>query len=124
MYIQQNLTYKFTEWLKKILRTIVFRIPAYKRLILNSKTPTDWKWRGGETFNTEMDIKRKRSNTYIEQTRLFFFLRFIYLKERERVQAGAGAKEEGEAGSLLSRKPDSGLDPRTLGSWPELNADS
>ena len=48
-----------------------------------------------------------------------FFLKilFIYLTERERSQVGREAgRERGEAGSLLSREPDAGLDPRTLGS--------
>ena len=31
---------------------------------------------------------------------------------------------EGEAGFPLSREPDVGLDPRTLGSGPELKADT
>ena len=35
---------------------------------------------------------------------------------------GTGAEGEGEAGSLLSREPDLGLDPRTLGPCPELKA--
>ena len=45
-------------------------------------------------------------------------------------QAGGEGEEEGEAGSLLSRDldagrdPDAGLDPRTLGSRPELKADA
>uniref|UniRef100_A0A7N5K9F0 Forkhead box R1 n=1 Tax=Ailuropoda melanoleuca TaxID=9646 RepID=A0A7N5K9F0_AILME len=45
-----------------------------------------------------------------------FFLKilFIYLREREGAQAGGAA--EGETDSLLSREPDVGLDPRTLGS--------
>jgi len=34
-------------------------------------------------------------------------------REREHKQGGM---EEGEAGFLLSREPDAGLDPRTLGS--------
>ena len=42
-----------------------------------------------------------------------FFLRF-YLFGRKRAQAGGEA--EGEADSPLSKGPDSGLDPRTLGS--------
>jgi len=31
---------------------------------------------------------------------------------------------EREAGFLLSREPDVGLDPRTLGPWPEPKADA
>ena len=50
----------------------------------------------------------------------FSFLRFlfIYLREREREgkQAQAGGVGKGEAGPPLSREPDSGLDPRALGS--------
>ena len=51
----------------------------------------------------------------------FFFLRFYYLFEREKARESMGrggqgwAEGEGEAESLLSREPDSGLDPRTLG---------
>ena len=43
---------------------------------------------------------------------------FTYLTERDTVREGAqaGAVGEGEAGFLLSREPDAGLDPRTLGS--------
>ena len=37
---------------------------------------------------------------------------------------GWGAESEGEADSLLSREPDAGLNPKTLGSWPELKADT
>ena len=38
----------------------------------------------------------------------------------EQQEAGAERGQgEGEADSLLSREPDMGLDPRTLGSWPE-----
>ena len=59
----------------------------------------------------------------------FNFLKdFIYLfdreRERERAQAGGAAETEGEAGSLLSREPDAGLDSRTLRSGPELKADA
>jgi len=43
------------------------------------------------------------------------------LRERERAQAGRVAEGEGEAGSLLSRKPDAGLDPRTLSRRQTLN---
>ena len=45
---------------------------------------------------------------------LFIFLKkdFIYLREREREhERRGGAGGEGEAGGLLSREPDRGLDP-------------
>jgi len=50
-----------------------------------------------------------------------FFLEilFIYLREREtgtEHEQGKEVEGEGEAHSLLSREPDAGLDPRTLGS--------
>jgi len=52
-------------------------------------------------------------------TKDLFFLKilFIYLTERDTVRAGsqAGGVGEGEAGFLLSREPNAGLDPRTLG---------
>ena len=52
--------------------------------------------------------------------------KFIYLRkredERERESAWAGGGLQGEADSPLSRDPDVGLDPRTLGSWLELKA--
>jgi len=40
------------------------------------------------------------------------------LRQRENTSRGRGAKgeEEGEAGSLPSREPHAGPDPRTLGS--------
>ena len=39
------------------------------------------------------------------------------MREREREhKQGGGVEAEGEAGSPLSREPDVGLDPRTLGS--------
>ena len=44
-------------------------------------------------------------------------------REAAREETQAGEVGEGEAGSLLSREPDSGLDPRTLRSGPELKAD-
>ena len=53
-------------------------------------------------------------------TLLFFLKGFIYLFERkcvrERDPKQGERAEEGEADSLLSREPDVGLDPRTLGS--------
>jgi len=41
----------------------------------------------------------------------------VYLTERDTAREGtlAGGVGEGEAGFLLSREPDAGLDPRTLG---------
>jgi len=52
---------------------------------------------------------------------LFFLFKIlcIYLRDRgvrERERARAGVEGEGEAGSLPSRDPDAGLDPRTPGS--------
>ena len=57
-------------------------------------------------------------------TILFLKILFIYLtqRNRENTHARGVAKREGEAGSLLSREPNKGLDPRTLGSCPEQNA--
>ena len=53
---------------------------------------------------------------------LFFFKDFIYLFDRQRSQVGREAGKE--AGSLLSREPDVGLDPRTPRSWPEPKAEA
>ena len=49
---------------------------------------------------------------------LFFLRFFIYLfvRESEHRQTERQAEAEGEAGSLLSKEPDVGLDPRTPGS--------
>ena len=46
----------------------------------------------------------------------FFFKHFVYLFDREKSQVDgeAGREREREAGSVLSREPDAGLDPRTL----------
>ena len=38
------------------------------------------------------------------------------MRERDRELVEGGAEGEGQAESLLSREPDVGLDPRTLGS--------
>ena len=48
------------------------------------------------------------------RNKLTFKKRF-YLFDRERAQAGRAAEGEGEADFLLSREPNMGLDPRTLG---------
>jgi len=50
---------------------------------------------------------------------IFFFKIFICQRE----STSRGSSTEGEAGSLL-RKPNAGIDPRTLGSPPELKADA
>ena len=50
---------------------------------------------------------------------------FIYLFDRDKDREGtqAGGVGEGEAGFPPSRESDVGLNPRTLGSGPELKAD-
>ena len=51
---------------------------------------------------------------------IFFFKNlFIYFRDREREkpQAWTGRGAEGEADSLMSRKPNAGLHPRALRSW-------
>ena len=48
---------------------------------------------------------------------LIFKKNFIHLAEHK--QGEQQAKGDGEAGSPLSREPDVGLDPSTLGSWPK-----
>ena len=56
---------------------------------------------------------------------VFFKILFIWKRESTSTsrRRGRGRKER-EADSLLSRKPDPGLGPRPLGSWPELKADT
>ena len=54
-----------------------------------------------------------------KSAQVFFFLKIcIYVLEREREskhkQWLEGAEGEGEAGSLLSREPDPGLDPEIM----------
>ena len=47
----------------------------------------------------------------------FLFLDFIYLRENKSERAPEGGTAEGEeAGSPLTRDPDAGLNPKTLGS--------
>ena len=48
----------------------------------------------------------------------------FYLYDREHKQREQQRGGGGEAGSPLSREPEAGLDPRTLGSWPELKLSS
>ena len=44
------------------------------------------------------------------------------MTESERAQAEGAVEAEGEAGSPWGRKPNAGLNPRTLGSCPEPKA--
>ena len=46
---------------------------------------------------------------------IFKNILFISFTERERAQAGEAAEGQGDTGFLLSREPNVGLDPRTLG---------
>ena len=46
------------------------------------------------------------------------------MRKQERVQVGVEAEGEGEADSQLSKKPDVGLNPKTLGSWPRPIVDA
>lgn len=61
---------------------------------------------------------------------MFFFFKRFYLciRERESERASAwvegGAEGEGEAGSLLSKESNVGLDPGIPGSWPVRKADT
>ena len=55
---------------------------------------------------------------------LFLKILFIYLREIEKRRGEQGEEGEGEAESPLSREPDAGLDPRTLGPRLELKADA
>ena len=54
---------------------------------------------------------------------LFLFIFLFYLFERRQGKRGRGRERERErepqAGSTLSTDPNRGLDPMTLGSWPE-----
>ena len=56
------------------------------------------------------------------------FILFIWEREWVSMRETEGEHEQGgraevEVDSLLSREPDAGLDPRSLGSWSELKAD-
>ena len=72
-------------------------------------------------------MKKKCLRILEELKRVSFY--FIFnLRERERAGEkaweGGGAEAEGDAGSLLSRKPYLGFDPRMLGLGPEPKADA
>ena len=53
---------------------------------------------------------------------ILFKILFIWERERKSTSCGGEAKEWGEAGSQRCREPDVGLNPRTIGSWPEPKA--
>ena len=53
-----------------------------------------------------------------------FFYLFQRERQRVRAQAGGGAARKGEADFPLSREPDAGLHPRTLGPPHEPKADA
>ena len=60
---------------------------------------------------------------------LFLKILFIYFRQRHKKKEsiskmGGEAKGEGQADSPLSREPNAGLDPRTLGLRPEPKADA
>ena len=54
------------------------------------------------------------------QDKHHFFKTILFIYEKERTQVGGGA--EGQEDSLLSVEG-TGLDPRTLRSWPMLKSD-
>jgi len=55
---------------------------------------------------------------YFNKTFFERFYLFIWERVRKR-DSEQGGRVEGEAESTLSREPDVGLHPRTLGLWPE-----
>ena len=59
---------------------------------------------------------KKKTKDEIILIGLLFFLRFYLFTDGERESTQAGRAAEGEADSPLSREPDTGLNPRTLGS--------
>ena len=52
------------------------------------------------------------------------FKRFYLFFEGGGEWLGGGTEKEEEADSLLNREPNVGIDPKTLGSWPEVKADA
>ena len=58
---------------------------------------------------------------HIDRMIVFFLKKILltYLREREREESTSKGRGRGRerGGSLLSREPITGLDPRTLGSW-------
>ena len=70
--------------------------------------------------------KRRHVTKYywgIDSFHIYTLKKGFYLFEREK-ESMSGEPGEGEVGSLLSRKPIAGFDPRILGSWPELKGDT
>ena len=70
-------------------------------------------------FSTVRQKPQKKGNSRTEEHTKTLFERKNdgeKEKESERAQAGGGVEEEREADFQLSREPDAGLDPGTLGS--------
>ncbi|XP_077912272.1 protein dpy-30 homolog isoform X1 [Halichoerus grypus] len=67
----------------------------------------------------KVDLQSLPTRAYLDQTVVPILLQglAVLAKERDSERGNtAGGVREGEAGSSLSREPDAGLDPRTLGS--------
>ena len=56
-------THRVTEWIKKNLYATL------KRLILDLKTPADWKWRDEKIIIIQTVIKRKPGKQYLYHTK-------------------------------------------------------
>ena len=68
--------------------------------------------------------QKKESEGISSATDLFiYFSKVLFIWQRTQADREAGQERGREAGSLLSRQPD-GLNPRSLGSWPELKAEA
>ena len=63
---------------------------------------------------------RRGNFTATGQTFFFFLKKDLFQREREREHGGRGRGRENLNQTLLSAEPDSGLDPMTLRSGPEL----
>ena len=67
-----------------------------------------------------LDQSSKSVSIVLRFSKIYLFI----LEKREQVGGGTEGERESQAASLLSREPNKGLDPRTLGSRPELKADA
>ena len=57
-----NKKHKVIEWIKKIM---TYQDAAYKRLTSDLKTHTDWKWRDGKRYSTQMGAKTNKQKAGI-----------------------------------------------------------